>query len=226
MIVIIFVVLFILIFFYVVYLIDIDNKKKWQDNKDLEKNEYINPHVKGNSDMVSLYYMDSTQFLDHDGSVIDPAKYEKMVIKGNALEPVNIKNKDLIFIQKMLLKDFYNVELPSPCVFYRAATEDNHAKFTTGVVFAYCKPSDIEDILKHNIFNNSTFDKFRKDPRYVSDYFIYDHLTNLSISNFNGNIALYMKLNDQNQFILEAIPLRTLLGVIKYSFALNNVHFS
>lgn len=143
------------------------------------------------------------------------SKYVKMLIFGDSLEPVNICHDSVVFVDRLTINEYSNLELPKACVFSKTPDKRGRSRYTAGVVFGRCKNTDDINSVLDNIFGNKNFDNFRRDMRYVSDDFI---RKNLEIPEEIKNISLYMKLDENGQFVLKCVDSINIYGYIKHAF--------
>lgn len=166
-------------------------------------------------------------FKDKDGNKIDPSKYCQMIVVGESLEPCNVKDGNMLFINnKLSLSDFSNMKLPKICVFHRgnkfSDMKNNKSKYVVGDVFcSISKFTDISFELDY-IIKSDKFQKYRNDVRYVSDKWIIEEFkNNIRHQELPNNISIYPNLNYDNVWVFEWVDSADFFGVVEEVFTID-----
>lgn len=174
-------------------------------------------------------------FTDKNGSVIDPADFNKYIVIGNSMQYCGINDRDLIFATKGVnVKDLE--ELPKPMIIKWENAPADAPQFKLRRGWATWIPCDDADGILEAIFANPAFEQVRRIPGYDGDEKLADNFKNIKLPEYlaehgiqAGKCSIEDRVLisitwhvDERQVRFSIHRLSNLVGVVKASFDVEN----
>lgn len=165
-------------------------------------------------------WTDHYHWKDSSGNDLDPHEYIQLTVVGDTLEPINIKDGDLLFMKEITNFEYSNLTLPKLCIFKRKGeiTNEQSKIFYCYVIRKVNVFQENIDAVINEILRSDLFAKYKNDIRYICDDFI---KAQFKVPKNCVNISIYPRLNTDNKWILDCVNSEHVWGVVNHCFTVN-----
>lgn len=169
------------------------------------------------------------KFESKNGVILDPAKYDKFIVKGNSMILCNIQDNDLIFVNKGFNNELNELEKPKIVVIKRENSKKDQCGFKLRRAWVKCKGKECIYAIK-KVINSEEFRVIKESKFYDGNSALINDLENVRLKRFlerqdnpeSKEVVISTTFHTDTKKIRFSIhPVEDIIGEVSESFSIN-----